>query len=195
MFKDDLPSKAEIVDYWKDKIFKLGLFVDWGEPSCWVCGFHYGNKYDIKRTNAGWEEVLRCWNAIPLQRCHIVPRSLGGSNIPDNLFLMCKECHDLAPNTNIPEIFFQWANTQSWYRREMNRIREALTSFGIEEDNYDLIMEIVKSSEFRQWVSKRMGIHLPQSRYASRSFRLTLSTIVGLAQYYMNNIKKRHNDS
>src|SRR5580704_12367838 len=75
----NLPSKGEIFEYWKDRIFDHGLFMDWGEPSCWACGFHYEAKYDIKNPNAGWAEIVRCWDRMPLQRCHIIPRSLGGS--------------------------------------------------------------------------------------------------------------------
>jgi hypothetical protein len=113
-FVDNLPSKAEIFDYWKERLPALGFFIDWGEPSCFACRFHYGTKYDIKRSDAGWHKIFECWNSIPLQRCHIVPRSLGGTDEVANLFLMCRECHDLAPNTSFPEIFFEWARAQSW---------------------------------------------------------------------------------
>src|SRR5206468_8127353 len=85
-FIDELPSKAEIFDHWKDKLGAFGILIDWNEPSCWACGFHYGTKYDIRRPNAAWSKILKGWNAIPLQRCHITPRSLGGTNEPDNLF-------------------------------------------------------------------------------------------------------------
>lgn len=111
-FTDVLPLKSEIFDYWKERLPALGFFIDWGEPSCFACRFHYGTKYDIKRSDAGWHEIFECWNSIPLQRCHIVPRSLGGTDEVANLFLMCRECHDPAPNTNIPEIFFDWARAQ-----------------------------------------------------------------------------------
>ena len=50
-----LPSKAEIFAYWKERIFEKGLFVDWGEPSCWVCGFYYESKYDISSPNTPLE--------------------------------------------------------------------------------------------------------------------------------------------
>jgi 5-methylcytosine-specific restriction endonuclease McrA len=112
-YTDLLPSKAQIFSHWKDRLRDVGKFVDWGEPSCWACGFHYGAKYDIKSSDATWSKILDCWDRVPLQRCHIVPRSLGGTDEPSNLFLTCRECHDLAPNTALPEIFFEWAEDKA----------------------------------------------------------------------------------
>jgi HNH endonuclease len=188
-FGEDLPSKSQIFDYWKDHIFDLGLFIDWGEPSCWACGFHYGTKYDIKRSDASWEEIYRCWERVPLQRCHIVPRSIGGSDDVANLFLMCRECHDTAPNTNTPEIFFEWAKHQSFWRREANKIDNAFNSFGVASSEQESLAELIGSKEFRTWISGKFGLHWPQSNYAPVSSRLTLSTIVGLAVEFqrMNN--------
>src|SRR5262249_7160404 len=107
-FADNLPSKRLIFDHWKHRLPTVGILIDWGEPSCWACRFHYGTKYDIRRSDASWNEILRGWDRIPLQRCHVVPPSLGGTDDVDNLFLMCRECHDLAPNTCIPAILFEW---------------------------------------------------------------------------------------
>jgi hypothetical protein len=45
---DDLSSRSSIFDHWKDKLSELGFFIDWGEPGCWSCGFHYDGRYDIK---------------------------------------------------------------------------------------------------------------------------------------------------
>lgn len=181
----DLPSKAEIFEYWKERLHKQVLFIDWGEPSCWVCGFHYGAKYDIKRCDASWEVIRRCWERIPLQRCHIVPRSLEGKDSVGNLFLMCRECHDLAPNTNIPEIFFEWARSQHWLKREQLKINQALESFAVAKRDYRKFLRTMTSPAFREWVQDRIGIHWPQSSYAPTSSRLTPATLVGLVAYFL----------
>ena len=181
---DDPPSKSEIFDYWKDRFRDLGIFVDWGEPGCWACGFHYGTKYDIKRSNASWNEILRCWEGIPLQRCHIIPRSLGGTTDPPNMFLMCRECHDLAPNTDIPEIFFEWVRAQSWRVRESSRTQAAFASFGVDSASEKSLCELIDSDKFKSWVSGRFGLHWPQSKYAALSHRLTPATLIGLAVHY-----------
>jgi 5-methylcytosine-specific restriction endonuclease McrA len=184
-YTDILPSKAQIFDHWKDRFRDLGIFIDWGEPSCWACGFHYGTKYDIKSSNAGWNEIFDGWDRVPLQRCHIVPRSLGGTDEPSNLFLMCRECHDSAPNTALPEIFFEWARTQSYSRRESAKIEEALRSFGVRSEQHNKLLQLIESSKFRDWIDGKLGLHRPQSNYASLSCRLTPATMVGLAVHYL----------
>lgn len=183
-FVTDLPSKSEIFSYWKNRLEKLGFFVDWGEPGCWACGFHYDAKYDIRDPNARWAKVLACWERVPLQRCHIVPRSLGGSNKASNLFLMCRECHDLQPNTSVRAVFFDWARTQRFLYREMAKINAALDSFGVEEIQRDKLSDVIQSKQFRSWALKRSGRHWPQSGYAPRSARITPSTMIGLAIHY-----------
>jgi hypothetical protein len=183
-FTDDLPLKSQIFEYWKERLPELALFIDWGEPGCWACGFHYGAKYDIKRSDADWPEILQCWNRIPLQRCHIIPRSLGGTNDEANLFLMCRECHDQAPNTSLPEIFFEWARAQSWNVRESAKIRAAFDAFGVDDAAQEDLNELIYSEGFKSWMSGKLGLHRPQSNYAPISSRLTPATFVGLAIYY-----------
>ena len=181
---DDLPLKSQIFDYWKERLPALGFFIDWGELGCWACGFHYGAKYDIKRADADWTEIFQCWDRIPLQRCHIIPRSLGGTNDVANCFLMCRECHDQAPNTIVPEIFFEWARAQSWDARESAKIRAAFDAFGVDLAAQQDFDELIVSKEFGSWISAKFGLHRPQSNYAPVSSRLTPATFVGLAVYY-----------
>jgi HNH endonuclease len=182
---DLLPSKAQIFSHWKDRFRDVGIFIDWGEPSCWACNFHYGVKYDIKSSDASWSKILDGWDRVPLQRCHIVPRSLGGTDEPSNLFLMCRECHDLAPNTALPEIFFEWVRAQSSCRRESAKIEEALRSFGVGSEQHNELLQLIESLEFKDWVDGKLGLHRPQSNYASVSCRLTPATMVGLAVHYL----------
>lgn len=188
MYEDNLPSKSEIFEYWKDQLWELVRFLDWGEPGCWACGFHYGTKYDIKRTGASWAEILRCWDRIPLQRCHIVARGLGGSEKASNLFLLCRECHDQMPNTNIPEVFFEWARAQNWNSRENAKIQDAMKAFGMQEVDFPDFGRLVDSVEFSSWISGKFGRHRPQSNYAPISSRLTPATLVGLAVHYRRTI-------
>ena len=188
MYEDNLPSKSLIFEYWKDRHIGLVRLLDWGEPSCWACGFHYGTKYDIKRPDASWAEILRCWDRIPLQRCHIVARGLGGSDKTSNLFLLCRECHDQMPNTPIPEIFFEWARAQSWNSRENAKIRDAMNAFGIQEIDLPDFEKLLDSVEFRLWWSDKIGLHRSQSNHAPMSSRLTPATLIGLAAYYRRTI-------
>ncbi|WP_371261138.1 HNH endonuclease [Bradyrhizobium sp. th.b2] len=179
-----LPSKAHIYEYWKHRLSRLYLHVEPRKPRCWACGFHYGTRYDIKRPDAGWDEILRCWNRIPLQRCHIIPRSLNGSDNVSNLFLLCRECHDQMPNTSIPEVFFRWSRAQNWESREDARIRDAMRAFGVDTVSLRRLDQVIKSSEFKSWIEGKFGLHRPQSNYAPISSRLTPATFVGLAVLY-----------
>jgi hypothetical protein len=183
---DTLPKKSEIFDYWKARLHKHGILIDWGEPDCWACGFHYGSKYDIRTSDAGMEKIFRCWDKVPLQRCHIIPKSLGGTDGVANLFLMCRECHDAAPNTPFQDIFLEWAKNQSHLLREDEKIKSAMRSFGLDATT-DLakIEGIIHTEQFKSWLGDKVGLHRPQSKYAPTSSRLTPSTIVGLAVRYM----------
>jgi len=190
-YEDNLPSKSEIFDFWKDRIVGVVRWIDWGEPGCWSCGFHYGPKYDIKRSDASWDEILRCWDRVPLQRCHIVARSLGGGDNVTNLFLMCRECHDRMPNTSIPELFFERARAQSWSARESAKIQDAMKAFGIEEALLPDLERVIISEDFQIWSEGKSGLHWPQSNYAPISSRLTPATTVGLAVYYLRTFGTR----
>jgi HNH endonuclease len=184
LFTDDLPSKSDIFECWKERLPELGFYIDWGEPGCWACGFHYGARYDIRPSDAGYQKISNGWNRIPLQRCHVIPRSLGGTDDVANLFLMCRECHDLAPNTSIPEIFFEWARAQNWYARESAKIIAALDAFGVNSAAQQDFNELITSKEFKSWMAGKFGLHRPQSNYAPVSSRLTPATFVGLAVHY-----------
>jgi hypothetical protein len=78
---------AEIVDYWARRQDECGLSVDWAEAHerCWRCG-----------------------EKSKLERCHIVPRSLGGADSPENLVLLCFRCHREAPNVDDASFMWQW---------------------------------------------------------------------------------------
>lgn len=77
----------EAVDYWSSREDECGLSIDWAEAKerCWRCG--------CKRN---------------LQRCHIIPDSLGGKDEPSNIVLLCKRCHAEGPNVTSPEIMWDW---------------------------------------------------------------------------------------
>ena len=82
-------KKKDIVNYWffEQMVDECGLSVDATEAHerCWRCGYE-------KR----------------LERCHIVPESLGGKDEPSNLVLLCHRCHIENPNISDPEIMWDW---------------------------------------------------------------------------------------
>lgn len=76
---------SEIISYWAKHADECGLNVDWAEAEnhCWRCGYERN-----------------------LERCHIIPDSLGGKDEPSNLVLLCKRCHAEDPNVADPEIMW-----------------------------------------------------------------------------------------
>lgn len=79
------------------------------------------------------------WDKVPLQRCHIIPKSLGGTDTVDNLFLMCKECHDLAPNTPSRTAFLKWVSKQHWTVRKFDKINSELSTFDFGIKDYEWV--------------------------------------------------------
>lgn len=80
-------TKQEIIDYWIQYIDECDMNFDWAEANkiCWRCGCERN-----------------------LQRCHIIPDSLGGPDEPSNLILLCAECHEQAPNVEDKQIMWDW---------------------------------------------------------------------------------------
>lgn len=177
----DLPSKSEIFDHWKDA---FPFVVDWGEPSCWACGWYWNGRYDIRDSKAGMDKIHKAWERTSLQRCHIVPRSLGGTADPSNLFLMCAECHDLAPNTTNRDIFLKWARNQNYIARLNKRFEQELESFELTIEMVSELLETVRGKEFDSWMQENTGLHFPQAGYGKTFSRMTLSTFLGALLAY-----------
>lgn len=73
-------SKKECVECWSKRIKETEVGTDWdlAEKRCWRCG---------KETE--------------LQRCHLIPDSLGGKDEASNIVLLCDKCHKEGPNAII----------------------------------------------------------------------------------------------
>ena len=128
-------SHYKIYEYWQDKAItpkgevinardshsleEVYVVDDPYVPRCWGCGKpavrdSHLDEWITKTCGDGDEEtqLKRLWNCKEtrhlVNRCHIVPGALGGEDKPSNLFLMCKECHLLSPDTIYPSAFFKW---------------------------------------------------------------------------------------
>jgi hypothetical protein len=86
----------EIVKYWSSNVSEIDLSIDFSEAHerCWRCG--YKSK---------------------LEKCHIIPHSLGGHDVPENFVLLCCLCHAEGPNIADPDFFWDWlrAHAASFY--------------------------------------------------------------------------------
>jgi hypothetical protein len=97
-YRNNKTTIATIANYWKDnnQIDECRLNFDWDECEhhCWNCGLDAKSKTDPRK--------------IRLDRCHIIPHSLGGLDIADNYVLLCKECHSNAPNCTDKYKIWEW---------------------------------------------------------------------------------------
>ena len=170
----DLPSKGAIFRAWKSWLDEN--CIDWGEPCCWACGEFWWGRYD--RSVELESDLDKVWENAPLERCHIVPRALGGTDDPENLFLLCTACHDHAPNTTSREGFLQWVKSQeeAWFRRRTCDIEELVSELKtLGFSDLREVMGLMKSSEFDDWCDKNTSLHW--ARTGKQGPRCTPSTL------------------
>lgn len=126
----------QIIEYWKDKHDEKDLLFWWNDADkiCWGCGTE-------KSKNRN------------LDRCHIIPYSCGGKDIPSNYVLLCNGCHKEGPNILDDELMWDWLksrkqnsymglyNTHNWITalNEYNKIyntdlMKELCNIAIEKD-------------------------------------------------------------
>src|SRR5689334_5981152 len=106
--------KGTIAEYWlgtpegRARLPDNAALIDWGEPSCFACGWMAADR--------DAEPVLwRVWEEALLERCHLVPHALGGLDCADNLVLLCGRCHRDAPDVATPDYMLRWIGArESW---------------------------------------------------------------------------------
>jgi hypothetical protein len=93
------PPHSDIVDYWESRVDEGDIGIDWAdspERRCWRCA-----------------KLCKSKTANRIERCHIIPHSLKGSNEPCNFVLLCKHCHKEAPNINCKDAMWLWIKQTS----------------------------------------------------------------------------------
>lgn len=189
-------SHYRIFEYWKDKVilstgeikskherkpsddYEIVVY-DWGEPCCWACEEPAIRNQDLERffdahpdtASPDFFKKLYDLKSVKskLNRCHIHPNALGGEDSPENLFLMCEECHALSPDTTNRSAFFRWVydRRQKYYmglmkpKEIIKRIDEELSRRGLPP-----LVECVKMakapyelSDCDEFMRERVGSH------------------------------------
>lgn len=118
-----MPSKAQIAAYWAEQERLSGQvapwgFWDWGEPSCWACGYFLGSVASSPSRRD--RSIFSVWNRSSLERCHITPRYLDDQlrDTPDRLVLMCGRCHAEHPDFTTDAESFAWMRSRQglWWQ-------------------------------------------------------------------------------
>jgi hypothetical protein len=90
-----MPTLYGIVQYWRGRYGEVfpnlkASYIGWGEPFCFRCGW-LAPVDDTQATLAAVWNSARGW----LDRAHLQDLALGGSNGPENLVPLCRQCHDI----------------------------------------------------------------------------------------------------
>ena len=174
-------TKKEAAQYWSRKIDECELSVDWSEAvtHCWRCG--------CKKN---------------LQRCHIIPDTLGGKDEPSNIVLLCSRCHSEGPNVNDPEIMWDWIKAYGvafyetfwktmgmkeykfiYHKSFSSEINDILVTAGISKDD-NQVNEIIKKNIVS--INKKASIHFGQPYFNS-------ATMAGLYRMMLKDLAKSLN--
>lgn len=176
-------SNGTILDYWQPWLEENHEFLITDIPECWGCRRTWRGPWNKKEATT-WQELKNMWNACkPLVRCHIVADSLGGNSSPDNLFLMCRACHDEAPDTSFRDVFFKWfefKQENNYGIQQKNELKKWLQLYlpgfcggSVSEEQCKQVLDIVASDEFMKWLENHTTSHA--HRYGTGK----LSTFVG----------------
>ncbi len=154
---------------------------------------------DDKRIRTTKKQIVEYWEQYVdekrnLERCHIIPRSLNGEDVPSNFVLLCSRCHLDNPNVADPEVMWDWlrAYKVSFYdtfwivqgMKEYEKIygksfKEELKARKIDESDSGEIYDIMKEQ-----VSK--------ASYHFGDPHLNVATLAGIIRMTIKEYDKRH---
>ncbi|MGW0626407.1 HNH endonuclease [Streptomyces sp. NPDC002758] len=105
---DTRPTKWAIVQYWATspfghEVFAPHLTVD--DPCCFACGWFSERWKNGRSTRKAWERAN-------LERAHITPAGLGGSDRASNIILLCTPCHEESPDWFDPWEMARWISSR-----------------------------------------------------------------------------------
>ena len=135
------------------------------EPACFACGM-------IRRK---WGEYL--------QRAHVVPRALGGTDSPQNIVLLCDRCHRESPDCTNPRHMHSWIDSRSQALMELTfgttELLRALADLGCS----DIANERDDWSGFSAWL-----LGPGRNKFNTHGARITASTLAAMLIEYHNRV-------
>lgn len=173
MSKKIQTTKEEICKYWFSRIDESELSVDASEAleRCWRCG-----------------------SERSLERCHIIPRSLGGEDVPSNYVLLCKRCHLENPNVDDTEIMWDWLKAYKEQYYDTFWINQALEEYERIykkkfKDDIAPFNQYLTAEEAKEFLEKEMD------SYATHHFGQTYlnsATIAGLMRILIKKLRAKY---
>jgi hypothetical protein len=88
----------DIVRYWETRANECDMGCDFDEADkrCWACGI-----------------LGKARESSHLERCHIIPASLGGEDEPSNYVILCRKCHMEAPDVIDSSLMWKFIKNKS----------------------------------------------------------------------------------
>lgn len=136
--------KSAIAEYWlgthegRARLPGNAALMDFGEPSCFACGWMAAAPDAEPVLWQVWEEAL-------LERCHLVPHALGGPDSRDNLVLLCGRCHRDAPDVSNAEYMLRWiGDCESWGSTFSRALEETVRQAAVTEGEIVQFNELVR---------------------------------------------------
>lgn len=175
--RDGVPSAKRIHEHWLAKVGGDNDVAAWiGE-----------NAYD--NIMCELEVCYACGREAKLQRCHIRPHSLGGSDTDvDNYFLMCMDCHQNNPDTIYTKLFWHYIRNRPQYLNVFaTDVYTIITSLFAEstEEEKDAFMKFAKLP-VREQTAHHLNIPLEAMTVSLNS---RMSTHTGVGAMFMNAIE------
>jgi hypothetical protein len=101
-----VPGKWALAQHWAalpdtDRSIFAPYLEDLSHPCCFACGWFSERWTEGRSPKASWERAL-------LERAHITPAGLGGTDQADNIILLCTPCHHESPDWHDPWEMATW---------------------------------------------------------------------------------------
>ena len=158
------PSKKAIIDYWIENCEPLDPEEKHGHRG-------RGEECGMGADMSEWHE--RCWccgRLEDLERCHIIPHALGGSNHPSNFVLLCNYCHQQAPNVDDEHEMWRFIyknRSTFYYTKEEDAYIDERTRYWVSKSSVHFGHGGELNESTRLWVARKvhddyMKKYLPQ---------------------------------
>lgn len=168
-----MPSHYDIALWWAENQDRDGrpFVLDLGEPACFGCRWYPDDceASDTVTFRAAWGKHAK------LERAHLKPHSLGGTNDPSNIVLLCKTCHLDAPDWDDPAEMLAWVQR----RRHWSYLAEDKMLAAWEETRPGLPIPDVDPEAVRTLISEQAGVHFGVRMKAS-TFAVAIARAAGV---------------
>ena len=143
------------IDYSKKWVSKHKSSIEYNYEKAPYFEEYWKGKFDNRQGYAGWK-------AAPLERAHIIPHSLSGSNDdPSNFVMLCEKCHPLNPHTKSRAVYMKWLHSVKPNRESL--LRKLTEDWFPDEEDLEIASAVwsnpTEVDYFYDWRVKNTSYH------------------------------------